>query len=132
MRIAAYSALCIALVLTIVIVGAALAPSPELPMLQKPMWRLAQNLLTVGIVGAIGGALAAILMNVIVDGRLPSKSYIHPTVCTFWGVALVLAAWKFASPTSFSTGIVQILIQTAAITVGLYLGSGLAAHRRRN
>ena len=132
MRIAAYSALCIALVLTIVIVGASLAPSSELPMLQKPMWRLAQNLLTVSLVGAIGGALAAVIMDLIVDGQVPSKSYIHPTVCTFWGIALVLVAWKFTSPTSFSTGIVQILIQTAAITLGLYLGTGLNVRRRRN
>jgi len=118
------------LVLISVIV-AALVPLPELPGLQKPVWRLVQNLLAVGIVGAIGGVLAAVLMGVIANGRMPAESYIYPAVGTFWGVAIVLVAWKFASPTSFSTGIVQILVQTAAITVGLYLGKGLAAQRRR-
>jgi hypothetical protein len=128
-RVATYSVLCVALVLMIVIVATALVPSPELPGTKKPMWRLVQNLLAVGIVGAIGGTLAAILMHAIANGRVPPESYIYPTACTFWGVAVILVSWKFASPTSFSTGIVQILLQTAAITVGLFLGKGLMGKR---
>lgn len=59
-------------------------------------------------------------------------SYIHPTVWTFWGVAVGLVAWKFTSLTSLSTAIVQKLIETAAITVGLFLGTALNLRRRRN
>jgi hypothetical protein len=129
-RTAAYSVLCITLVLISVIV-AALVPLPELPGLQKPVWKLVQSLLAIGLVGAIGGVLTAVVMGVIANGRMPAESYIYPTVGAFWGLAVVLVAWKFASPTSFSTGIVQILVQTAAITVCLYLGKGLAAQRRR-
>ena len=109
MRVAAYSVLCITVVLLTVVIAAALVPPLELLGAQRPNWRLVQNLLRVGFVGAIGGALAAVVMHVIANRRISAKSYIYPTVGTFWGVAIVLVAWKFASPTSFSTGIVQIL-----------------------